>query len=890
MDNRKRRSFRLCYTIFCASLLLASASEAQPFFENIAEEAMRQIPEVILFQGCACGDYDNDGRPDLFGTRNEEFDREILLLHNEGGKRFTDQSRDIPEISPTPKEGWGTLWGDYDNDGDLDLFLPLGHDRWVDRDRDVLLRNDAGAFTAINTAITLEAGLADTLTTTSAVWLDYDRDGFLDLFLRGGGREDQREEIPPEVAQRGFSRLHRNRGDGTFAEVTAAAGVVVRDENRAGIARPMLAGDFNGDGWTDLFLAQCELPNIYFVNDSRGGFQDATTAETAITSCSDGIAGGDIDNDGDLDLFLVHSSGAGFSRESNPLYLNLGGEFLDITDGAGLGDLVNIPLKHPAFVDIDNDGDQDLFVDDEAGSARFLYLNQGEGIFVDATDQAELGRRRTHASFSCWLDFDGDGFLDVLFSDRTLYRNRGNDNHWLRVELVGIRSNRDGVGTRLVATAGDLWQMQEILGGNGYSQGEMVAHFGLGQRARLDTLEIRWPSGQVDVITDIPADQKIRVVEGRGSYHPVVLTRWLAYPDSLVAGRATNVDLAVRPALFEPGAEIIGATADLSALGGPAAVVLQPVGDGTWRVDGLSLALTVRNGLHDLVVRIDQQTSLSPHWIELSRAVAVFPDGDLALFDEDLGTGWRVEGANGVEAIDLQGTAQVHRGDVAGAIRVQPAQNVSWRVVFQQEIPVDLLGYTALRLAFHPGDARSASRDRLTIAINDRTGVRITQGDYAVDTQRQEWQVLDIPLEVLGVRAPIRSISLTGNLVGTFYLDDVRLVAVPPPAPATAVLEERIAAIPQTFTLDQNYPNPFNSGTVIRFALPYSGDVEFIVYNLAGQKVATLVEGMRPTGSYAIHWDGRDDAERELASGVYLYRLRVGGGKQVETRKLVLVR
>ena len=158
-----------------------------------------------------------------------------------------------------------------------------------------------------------------------------------------------------------------------------------------------------------------------------------------------------------------------------------------------------------------------------------------------------------------------------------------------------------------------------------------------------------------------------------------------------------------------------------------------------------------------------------------------------------------------------------------------------------------------------------------------------------MDLETKDWQPVEIPLDASKLAGPIESIAFLGNLEGTFYLDEICLVAAAPPQPDdTAVLEEHTTTLPQTFSLDQNYPNPFNSGTVIRFSLPKSGEVELSVYNLAGQKVAALVEGVREAGTYTVNWDGRDDRGRALASGVYLYRLR-DGEQQVETRKLVLV-
>lgn len=211
-----------------------------------------------------------------------------------------------------------------------------------------------------------------------------------------------------------------------------------------------------------------------------------------------------------------------------------------------------------------------------------------------------------------------------------------------------------------------------------------------------------------------------------------------------------------------------------------------------------------------------------------------------------------------------------------------------WMLSFKPPRAVDPFGYESLHLALHPGDLEPAATDRFTLSLGGGTQpVDLLKGGL-VDWSRSEWQEIDIPLGAFAPVGSITSIQFSGTPVGTLYLDDLMLVAGEAPLPPTAVEETRGEALPGAFALRQNYPNPFNSHTVIGFDLPDGGDVDLALYDLLGQRVATLARGLRPAGTYALRWDGRDDGGQELASGAYLYRLR--SGDRTEMRKLLLVR
>ena len=256
---------------------------------------------------------------------------------------------------------------------------------------------------------------------------------------------------------------------------------------------------------------------------------------------------------------------------------------------------------------------------------------------------------------------------------------------------------------------------------------------------------------------------------------------------------------------------------------------------------------------------------------------------DRWIYRDALGKGWQEEGSNDIGVVVLTQRGIVYAGEVAGAFQVKVESGGVWKVNFLPDAPVHTLGFAALRFAFHPGDTEKRFSNILAAKAGDRSW-DLVRGEYKVDLESRDWQVIELPLEDV---QPLESIEFAGNIEGTFYLDEMRLVAATPPL-ITAVTDERTATLPQSFLLEQNYPNPFNSSTTIRLDLPRSEEIDLAAYNLTGQKVATLARGHREAGTFALRWDGRDDDGSELASGVYLYRLTAGD--RAETRKLLLLR
>ena len=469
-----------------------------------------------------------NGRPDLFLTNANGPN---ALYRNNGNGTFTDLAETADVTGPLDIT-IGAACADYDNDGNSDLFttgiggLTLFHN------------NGDGTFTDV----TEDSGLkAEGAHPASAVWADFDGDGFLDLYvtywidesppsIRGKSLAELRDEFAPLA--RGH-RLFHNNGEGTFGDATHLLGQA--SVHGAGLAVGFL--DYDDDGRPDLYLVtdsgQFISPNVLYRNAGPSGeswsFTDVS-AETRVDAAIDGmgLAVGDYDGDSRLDMFETNMG-------DNILYRNRGGEeFEDKTAIAVVG-RGEIPGEHSvgwgtAFLDFDNDGLLDIYFAagrlhpamNPAGEylpdqPNALFHNRGDGTFENVsqlTGSDHTGCARGLAV----ADVDADGFLDLLVTNLdqppVLLKNSGDANRWLQVQLVGVKSNRDGIGARLTLTAGGSRQIREIQSGTSFlSQHSLVAHFGLGRHQRVDELNIRWPSGIVQTLTDLSVNRRITITE-----------------------------------------------------------------------------------------------------------------------------------------------------------------------------------------------------------------------------------------------------------------------------------------------------------------------------------------------------------------------------------------
>ena len=442
------------------------------------------VNDVGCSIGCSWGDYDNDGYLDLFVANWEENN---FLYRNNCNGTFTKIT--TGEIVTDGGNSGGCSWGDYDNDGYLDLFVS----NW-DENNFLYRNNGNGTFTKITTGeIVTDGG-----TSFGASWGDYDNDGYLDLFVANGG---------PEVEN---NFLYKNNGDGTFTKVTTVP--IVTDGGQS------LSGnwaDYDNDGYLDLFVANVDENDFLYNNNGDGTFTRITEGPVVNDmGKSHGGSWGDYDNDGFSDLFVANG---GCEVANNCLYKNNGdGTFTKVTTGPIVSDSGS--STGSSWGDYDNDGDLDLFVANSYGMHNFLYENKGDGTFTKITN----GLIVSYGGMLCLGDYDNDGDLDLFATqwdqNNHLYANNGNNNNWVNIKCIGVKSNTSAIGAKIRLKANingsPIWQLREISGQNGMrTQNSLNAEFGLGDATVIDSIIIKWPSGIIQILTDVDLNQFLTITE-----------------------------------------------------------------------------------------------------------------------------------------------------------------------------------------------------------------------------------------------------------------------------------------------------------------------------------------------------------------------------------------
>lgn len=522
-------------------------------FRHFSGHRTTQLPED-MGSGAAWADYDNDGWLDLFVVNQagpltlsadevRSSSARSALYRNNGDGTFTDVSASAG--IDYRSHGMGAAWGDYDNDGWPDLVVSSYGENELFRN------NGDGTFErrSEQSGIGAYQGFW-----TGVSWGDFDRDGLLDLYVAGyvkysdlGKMPPSLQydvEAPPSLNPSAFAPernlLYRNNGDGTFTEMAYQAGVA----NPRGRSLAAAWVDLDDDGWPDLYVANDVSDNALFRNLGNGLFEEVSlAARVADYRGAMGIAVGDWDGDADVDLFITH-----WIAQENALYNNMRTQrleldlprartlqFMDEADRYGLG---QIALDYvgwgTSFFDYDNDGSLDLFVvngstlqeDDDprllVGMRDQLFWNRNaeEGFYDVSAVSGQYFATESVGRGAAFGDYDNDGDTDVFVVNNggraVLLRNDGgNTNRWLKIRLEGRQSNRSAIGAKLRLVAGPTVQIREVGSQSSYlSQNSLIAHFGLGSRAQADTLEIVWPSGLREILTNVAADQTLHLVEG----------------------------------------------------------------------------------------------------------------------------------------------------------------------------------------------------------------------------------------------------------------------------------------------------------------------------------------------------------------------------------------
>ncbi len=511
-----------------------TAKSGIEFVNSFGEEKLSSILEATG-SGCAWLDYNNDGLLDLYVlsgkhikdvTDNSHPTGEHATNHlyrNNGDGTFTD----VTAQAGVPGTGYGVgvTVGDFDNDGYPDIYVT----NWNSA---VLYHNNGnGTFTDV----TAKAGVENQHYGTGAAFFDYDHDGRLDLFVGNYLKYDPKLKMPYYTAdafpspldyEGDASRLFHNNGDGTFTDVTAKAGV----GDPSGRAMGVTVGDFDHDGWPGIFVANDSMESFLYRNNHNGTFTNVAVEKGVAYGANGdnpsamGPVFADFNNDGTLGLFVS-------DMRYHRLYSNSPqtGLFTDRTIAASIAQVSGQYVGWGDNVyDLDNDGWKDIFIVN--GGLHWLVpqedsllRNNGDGTFTDASSQAgPYFKTKKVGRGACFADYDNDGLIDafvvVLGGKGILLHAKPPAGvapyHWLTLHLTGTKSNRDGFGARIEATAGDLKQTVESVPQSGYlSQNDPRPHFGLGTHTQVDKLTIHWPSGIVQTLENVKADQILNVVE-----------------------------------------------------------------------------------------------------------------------------------------------------------------------------------------------------------------------------------------------------------------------------------------------------------------------------------------------------------------------------------------
>ena len=820
----KKLLFLFPLFVFFISLSVSSAQT----FTRINDGPIPQ--DIGNNQGSSWGDYDNDGFPDIFITHTSGFgnNKPNLLYRNLGNGTFAKVTSGIIATEVIICSGGGGSWGDYDNDGYIDLYTSVadGNNR--------LYHNDGnGTFTKFENFL---GGNSD------GGWAEYDNDGFLDMFISSVG---------------GPNPIFRNNGNGTFTKIDT--GAIASDD--ATFMSPSWA-DFDNDNDMDVFWATAffDLPgslrNRFFINQGNGFFtrMDSNAVVLSDDQWTTGASWGDYDNDGNMDLYVTN-----FNPNSavNHLYHNNGdGTFTKLSiDPVEFSDAATVGS---AWGDFDNDGDLDLLVINEKYSLdvtppsvhdNFLFRNDGGGNFTRIT----TGDIVKDGGHTCSLaDYDNDGDLDVSIANGSLtivsadrinyiYSNDGNSRNWVNINCIGTTSNRSAIGTRVKAKAVingvDVWQMREIAQMSGcHSTSDLRVHLGFGDASLIDSLIIRWPSGLVDTYTSIEVNNFYKAVEGQNinAYYPRSIYSQNSCLDKSCPKK--NVD------------SVLFTTRFFNVYNHQFIAHLICFNSDSTQIDSLTL---FDDGLHGDSLAND---GLYGGYIP-PRTAEDYYTLSVSTFDQQLNKYYILNDVQKFTTVPLI------------------FDNVQYSALTN-------FRYSIKPFLHNAGSAHTIKNINVELTSSDpwvtlifpafRTCANLSPGQIAgITAFAVTYDSATFP-GYFNLRFSISSTDYSSWII------DTTIIVKP-----TDVKEE--TSLPLVYKLEQNFPNPFNPTTIIGYVLQEKSNAKLILLNALGEEIAVLIDEEQDKGYHKVEFNGS-----KLSSGVYFYKLQAGS--YIETKKMILLK
>jgi hypothetical protein len=860
----------ITFIIFDSTRLL---SQSVSFTDVASEVGVSRDEAEANGHGVVFGDFNNDGRLDLYFVVNLGLD--YFFIQRENGT-FTDIADAAGTQDQTLEADRGVCCADFDNDGDLDVYECNGG-------KNHLFRNDGNLnFTDIASA----AGVNNTDQGISATWGDYNRDGFLDLFVANWD---------------GTYALYRNNGDATFIDVTLA--VNMYDEGKSNIG---VWFDYDNDGDQDIFVSRegATYDHRLWRNNGNGTFTNvASEAGLEKPQKGQGAAVADYDNDGFLDIYLASDVGANF------LFHNKGnGQFEEVANQAGVADTRR--SVGCAWGDFDNDGWMDLYVTNFC-SANRLYFNNHDGTFTEhsgiTADPA--------CSYSITLgDFNNDGFLDIYHSNveesSRLYKNSGNDNNWLQFQFIGVTSNRDGIGVRAEIYRSGLKQIQEVSGGSGYAgQNSLILHFGLADADHVDSLIVHWPSGTKQKMSNVQANQKLIIHENDIQYYQI--SGDVSYYSNSSAVPKVNIspgDIALTKTTDATGQYSLSLEGNKDYVVTPSKTANEDITSGTIVTYDAALVARQASGL----ISMNSSQRL---------AADVNRDGNIITYDAALIARYAVglpqlSGSHVGEWIFVpenktynnicenktnENYSAIILGDVDGnwrpasiTLMKDPDIVTSDRLEKSVYIIADTLfcpfsispnrdllsfdleiGYDEDQYQF-AGVMKSSLANNLNFNINQQKNL-IRLGAYGTDPINKSGVLFVLKLLHQGKTDLSANLELKRFQINNGDVEKSQLVLV-----------NNKSCVPSSFQIYQNYPNPFNSSTTIRLYLPFEGNLKITVYNLAGRIVKEISNGYLKRGDHYFTWDGKNNQDISLSSGEYFFMAKFND--VVKSTKVLLLK